>query len=225
MKNTPILTLAFIFLLPPILTAQDIATSSLLNGTYDPSIPTTEEVLGITTGERPVRYDEMVRYIRAVAEAAPQAELHTYGSTYEDRDLYYLVISSEQNLANLKQIRSDISRLADPWKLQSGDQAEQISRESPGIAWLLYSIHGDELSSTDAALGAHHVCHPGIPWEGAGDSVRRRTVFPGVYPRHREITDQCAAVRTGLRHSDGDTLEVGENSEYIQFLLANPLFN
>lgn len=132
--------------------AQPVSTSALLEGTYDSSIPTLLEVLGIEPGERAVRYHEMVEYLEAIAAASPKAELHQYGTTYENRELYYLVITSEENLANLDKIRSDIGKLADPRKLDSPDQAEQISESSPGIAWLLYSIHGDELSSTDAAL-------------------------------------------------------------------------
>ncbi|MBD3274567.1 MAG: hypothetical protein GF372_04615 [Candidatus Marinimicrobia bacterium] len=139
-------------------TAQSISSSALIEGTYISSVPSMAKVLGLEPGERAVRYDEMVEYLEAIAAASPKAELHKYGTTYENRDLYYLVISSEENLANLDEIRSDIGRLADPRKLDSPDQAKQISESSPGIAWLLYSVHGDELSSTDAALQvAYHL--------------------------------------------------------------------
>jgi len=122
------------------------------DGTYDAQISTPEEVLGFAIGERPARHAEVVRYFKTLAEQSPYVELYEYGNSYENRGLLYAVVSSRKNLENLSAINQDIQKLADPRLLESDEEAQEISRKSPAIAWLQYSIHGDELSSTDAAI-------------------------------------------------------------------------
>lgn len=118
----------------------------------DPKVPTPESVLGYAIGDRPARYEPMVRYLQALAEASPMVKLTQSAETHEGRAIYYLTISSEANLAKLDRIKSDNAKLADPRKLKSEEEGDRIADGLPGIAWLAYSIHGDELSSTDAAL-------------------------------------------------------------------------
>ncbi|MBI3872593.1 MAG: hypothetical protein HY304_05905 [candidate division Zixibacteria bacterium] len=58
---------------------------------YDPAVPTPEKVLGFPLGSRPVHYDEAIRYMRALADFSPRAELVQMGATHEGRPLYYLI--------------------------------------------------------------------------------------------------------------------------------------
>ena len=61
----------------------------------DPRIPTLEQVVGFDWAEEITSHAEIERYVHALAKAAPsKAKLVRYGSTYERRGLYYLVISS-----------------------------------------------------------------------------------------------------------------------------------
>ncbi len=122
------------------------------NGTYDPNIPKPDEVIGFPLASEPVNYSLMTKYLFALDQAAARVKLTEYGKTYEGRSLYYLVISSEENAGRLQEIQSNISRLADPRKLASGPSASELIRNTPAVVWIGYSIHGDELSSTDAAL-------------------------------------------------------------------------
>lgn len=85
-------------------------------GTYDPKIPTPESILGFPIGSKPCQYQEMVSYFKTLAESTPRADLLEYGKTHEERTLYYLVISSEDNMNRLEQIRSSIAKLAYPGK-------------------------------------------------------------------------------------------------------------
>ncbi len=128
-------------------------TSPVLSppGPVDAGIPTPESVIGHTVGQRAARYDTMVRYLHALADASPRVTLTAYARSHEGRTLYYLTITSEHNHARLDAIRADNARLADP-RTVSADEAQRIADNLPGIAWLAYAIHGDELSSTDAAM-------------------------------------------------------------------------
>ncbi|RMH11893.1 MAG: peptidase, partial [Planctomycetota bacterium] len=55
--------------------------------------------------------------------------------------------------SRIDQIKADLARLADPRGL-SDQQANVLLARTPAVAWLAYSIHGDELSGADAALAA-----------------------------------------------------------------------
>ena len=87
------------------------------DGKYNESIPTVEEVLGYSTGERITTYTALERYLRRLEEASDRLKLYIYGETYEGRKLYYLVISSPENMANLDQIKRNMALLADPREL------------------------------------------------------------------------------------------------------------
>ncbi|MFQ6091596.1 MAG: M14 family metallopeptidase [bacterium] len=121
-------------------------------GTYDPSIPIPDSVFGYPLGSKPVGYEETVGYFMRLAEVSERVKLEKYGETYEERSLYYAVISSAENMARLDEIKTSIARLADPRKLNGEGEASLLIEHTPAVAWMAYSIHGDELSNTDAAL-------------------------------------------------------------------------
>jgi hypothetical protein len=121
------------------------------NATYEEDIPTFESVLGFPLGQRPVRYDEAIRYLKILADASPRVTLIEFGETYEKRKLYYAVVTSEDNHARLKGIQENLNQLSRALNL-SPYVAEKIINSTPAAAWMAYGIHGDELSSTDASL-------------------------------------------------------------------------
>ena len=122
------------------------------DASLDPNVPTPESILGHAVGDDAMRYDPMVRYLKALANASSLVTLTPYAMTHEGRTLYHLTITSEANHARLDEIKTDNAKLADPRKLADQEEADRILDTLPGIAWLAYAIHGDELSSTDAAV-------------------------------------------------------------------------
>lgn len=123
------------------------------NVTYDSSVPTPEEILGFVPGKWHVRHDQLVQYMRAVAEASDRVTLHEFGKTYEDRTLLYLTITSPDNHQHIEQIRRDHLALTDP------DQSDEFNTENmPVVLYMGYSIHGDEPSGSNASmLVAYHL--------------------------------------------------------------------
>jgi hypothetical protein len=122
------------------------------NAVYRDDVDSPTEFLGFEVGSRPARYAEAVAYFEYLAKTFPNVSLTEYGETWEGRRLIYLTITSEANARRLSELKENIAKLADP-RLLSGDaEARKIIADTPAIAWLAYSIHGDELSSTDAAL-------------------------------------------------------------------------
>lgn len=127
------------------------------NARYDSAIPTLQQVSGHAWGEKITTHAEMQAYLRALADASPNVVLATYGTTWEGRTLYYLIIASEQNLARIEAIKTGMQQLADPRRL-SGADADRLIASLPSITWLAYGVHGNEISSTDAGLlTAYHL--------------------------------------------------------------------
>lgn len=128
------------------------------NASYDPNIPTNEAVLSYAAGEKITNHQDMLKYFDALVDAAPQnIKKFSYGKTWEGRELIYMVIGSEENLAALSAFERDIQLLADPRKTNKGE-AEVLKKKLPAAVWLGYGVHGNEISSTDAAMmTAYHL--------------------------------------------------------------------
>lgn len=125
---------------------------SMVDGTFRADVPTVEQVIGHRSGARISSPEQAVTYLRALADAAPdRIRLVEYARSWEGRPLVYAVLSSPANMARLEAVRADLTRLG-----QGADPAT-LSNVLP-VTWLGYGVHGDEISSTDAALSlAYHL--------------------------------------------------------------------
>ncbi|MCO6510886.1 MAG: hypothetical protein J5I65_08840 [Aridibacter famidurans] len=125
---------------------------------YDPSVPTTKQVLGFEPGERIASHSELMKYFEALQRARPgQIKLFEYAKTWERKKLIYAAVGSEANIARLDSISSSMKRLADP-RVTGDSEARQIISSMPGLTWLAYGVHGNEISSPDAAMmTAYHL--------------------------------------------------------------------
>ncbi len=132
-------------------TAQPFPTPLSAGGTYDPSVPAPTAVTGRGPAEYPMRYDQVIDYCRRLASTSPRVRMVPMGQTTESRPQYYLTISDPTNLAALDRIKADHARLADPRQC-SESAAKDLARTLPAVVWIGFGIHGDELSSVDAAV-------------------------------------------------------------------------
>lgn len=105
-----------------------------------------EEFLGYEIGTRFTRHHQIVDYFEHVAENSPMVRYEQYGETYEGRPLTYAVISTSENLNNLEQIRQD--------HLQNAGFLEGApgNPDKKAIVWMSYNVHGNEASSSEAAM-------------------------------------------------------------------------
>ncbi|WP_207510303.1 M14 metallopeptidase family protein [Longitalea luteola] len=107
-----------------------------------------DQFLGYKLGSRYTPHFNIVNYCRQVAEAVPDmVKLEQYGTTHEGRPLLLLYVTSPGNLARLEAIRQNNLRLAGltPDKMAPDEKA-------PAIIWLSYNVHGNETSSSEAAM-------------------------------------------------------------------------
>ena len=100
----------------------------------------------------------MEKYLFALEKAAPtHVKIFTHGATWEGKSLYHLAIGSPENIARLDEIKAGMRKLSDPRTI-SKSEADKLISSLPSIVWLAYSVHGNEISSTDAALQtAYHL--------------------------------------------------------------------
>jgi len=107
------------------------------------------EFLGYKTGDKFTPHWKVISYFQSVAAASPaMVKLQQYGETYEGRPLMLAFISSPDNMKNFEQVRINNMRLAN----LAGDRAAADEENAPAIVWLSYNVHGNEASSTEAAM-------------------------------------------------------------------------
>lgn len=102
------------------------------------------DYLGYELGTEFSRHSDVVDYFEHVAEQSDMVIYNSYGKTNERRPLTYAIVSSAKNLANIENIRKDNLKNAG---LESGSASPQVA-----IVWLSYNVHGNEASSTEAAM-------------------------------------------------------------------------
>ena len=136
--------------------ATPLAAQSFLPGNFDADIPDLTTVIGHAPGEEITAPADVVTYIEALQAAAPdRVRLVKYAESWEGRPLYYMVIASPANMARIDAIKGDMAELAGG---ASPAAASAIIERTVPVTWLSYGVHGDEISSTDAALAlAYHL--------------------------------------------------------------------
>ncbi len=102
------------------------------------------EFLGYTIGDQFTRHADVVRYFTHIANQSDKVTYHTYGKTNERRALTYAILSSEENLKNIENIR--LNHLKNTGIIK-GSTSSEIA-----VVWLSYNVHGNEASSTEAAM-------------------------------------------------------------------------
>lgn len=117
----------------------------LITATSWAQLQSPAEFLGYELGEQWTPHYKVLNYFEHVAEESPMVSLSEYGTTNEGRELVYAVISSEENQENIEEIRLNNLRLAG---LESGSPTEN----QKAIVWMSYNVHGNETSSSEAAM-------------------------------------------------------------------------
>jgi hypothetical protein len=124
------------------------------NVTYDPSIPTLTTVIGHDHGDAISTPDQIGRYLEALSKAAPdRTRLVQYATSWEARPLQYLVVASPARIGKLDEVKRGLQTLA-----SASPDADRLIADLPAVVLLIHGIHGNEISSSDAALAeAYHL--------------------------------------------------------------------
>ena len=113
---------------------------------FDKAIPSPEEFLGYAIGDYHTRHDLVVAYMYTLAELSDKASVSVYGKTHENRKLLMLQIASPSNLQNLEILKKKHLEVVD------ADTDINDFKDLPLFINLAYGVHGNEPSSTEAAM-------------------------------------------------------------------------
>jgi len=196
------------------LLASDLETM-WANSEYNSAIPTFNQVLGYGVGEKITNYSDMLSYFEALERAAPkQIKLFEYGRTWEGRKLIYAAIGNSDNIANLDSFADKMQKLSDP-RITNKKSAQQLIAQLPSSVWLGYGVHGNEISSTDAAMmTAYHLL--AAPTESTNRKILKNTLVfidPLQNPDGRSRFTSRYYATVGLEHSN-DRLSAEHNEPW-----------
>ena len=111
-------------------------------GSFDASIPTPEQFLGYAIGEQHTRHDRIVAYLKELDRLSDKVSFEIIGETFERRAQVVAIFSSPENHKNIEQIR--LQHLS--------NQTNGTNNKVPLVIHLAYNVHGNEPSSSEAAL-------------------------------------------------------------------------
>jgi Zinc carboxypeptidase. len=115
------------------------------------AVPSPRQVLGYDIGERFTPSEQVAGYFRVLEAGSPRVKVTQYGESYEGRPMVFAVITSEKNHARLDAIRANSAAINRP-DTTSADAAQKIAADQPVIVWLAFGVHGNESSSSEAAM-------------------------------------------------------------------------
>ncbi|WP_448701412.1 M14 family zinc carboxypeptidase [Mucilaginibacter sp. AW1-3] len=122
-----------------------ILSVCFLLGAKAQTIQSPAQFLGYKLGDQFTPHYRIVDYFKYIAQNSKNVKLQQYGSTNEGRPLMVAFIANDDNINKLEDIRKNNLRLAG---LESGTG----NTTGPAVVWLSYNVHGNEPSSSEAAM-------------------------------------------------------------------------
>ena len=157
-KSLTILTIIFALdfnasvLTEPTSESKNLYPQDILTGNYDDQIDKPNKFLDFNYGDRVASPSQISNAIIAWSKQSNKLKVTEYARSHEGRPLYAIYISSEDNITKLDEIKKDVLMLSDA-RITKDSKAKKLIESLPAIAWMAYSIHGNETSGADAALG------------------------------------------------------------------------
>ena len=139
-------------LMNPTSLSKDLYSVEILDGNYLSDIDEPSNFLNFNYGERVASPAQISAAVIAWSKQSERLKVVEYAQSHEGRPLYALFISAPENINNLEAIKTNITKLSDARNINDRD-AKYLIDSLPAVAWMAYSIHGNETSGADAALG------------------------------------------------------------------------
>src|SRR5687768_11017656 len=112
------------------------------SGNFNAAIPTTEQSLGYAIRTHHTRHAKIVEYFRTLDPLSDRMTTRFIGKTFEERQQITAVFSSVANHQRLEEIR----------KAHLAGQVNGNTEQVPLVIHLGYNVHGNEPSSSEAAM-------------------------------------------------------------------------
>ena len=112
------------------------------SGNMNAAIPTPEKFLGYPIGSHHTRHDKILEYFRELDRLSDRLTTKVIGETYEHRQQLVAIFTSPQNHSRIEEIR----------KANLAAQTTGNTQNIPLVIHLGYNVHGNEPSSSEAAM-------------------------------------------------------------------------
>ena len=139
-------------LMEPTSLSKDLYKEVILDDNYIDLVDHPNKFLDFDYATRVASPEQITSALMTWANQSNRLKVFEYARSHENRPLHAVFISSPKNLNNLSSIKDKISQLADA-RITNDRKAKTLIDELPAVAWMAYSIHGNETSGADAALG------------------------------------------------------------------------
>ena len=106
-----------------------------------------DNFLGYKIGTRFTPHYKIVEYFNYVANHSKMVALKKYGESNEHRPLLVAFVGTEAHISELEKIRTNNLNLA-----RQGEAGMAGNTDAPAIVWLSYNVHGNEPTSSEAAM-------------------------------------------------------------------------
>ena len=106
------------------------------------AIPSPEKFLGYKVGDQHTRHEKLVEYFRELDRLSDRVTMQVTGRTYEQREQIAAIFTSPANHQRLEEIRTAHLKA----QMNGGDE------KIPLVIELAYNVHGNEPSSSEAAM-------------------------------------------------------------------------
>ena len=134
--------LVFISFLPSIIALSQADYFYPNSGSFNPAIPSPEKFLGYAIGTHHTRHDKLVEYFKELDRLSERVTLQVIGETYEHRQQVAAIFTAASNHQRLEEIR----------KTHLAGQITGNTENLPLVIHLGYNVHGNEPSSSEAAM-------------------------------------------------------------------------
>ncbi len=108
----------------------------------NPAIPEPEAFLGYKIGSQHTRHDRILAYIRELDRLSDRVTVKSMGETFEQREQILAIFTSAANHNRIEEIR----------KANLAGQLTGATENIPLVIHLGYNVHGNEPSSSEAAM-------------------------------------------------------------------------
>ncbi len=115
--------------------------------------PTPEQHLGrpVGTDFELAGYSTITAYMERLAKASPRVQVETVGKTTEGRDFKIVVISSEDNLARLPELKGYARQISDPRGLSDAERKRALD-QGKVFFFISNNMHSTEIASPEMSM-------------------------------------------------------------------------
>lgn len=116
-------------------------------------IPTPKDILGYHVGapRKLTYYADQLKYYRALAAASPRVSVESIGRSDEGRELVVVWISSDENMANVAQNKTNLAKIADPRGMSEAQVKTLIGQTKPHYHFM-GGLHSGETGPSEMLM-------------------------------------------------------------------------